>query len=584
MISIQKLFCAIVIGVLGFSSAVFAQTDLAEEIVYESIKSYVTHIQVNSDNSIDVTEEILYDGGSTAHHGIYRDLYPYSSQKRKMEIQNVTVVDEQGNPYDVEISKVGLNTRIRIGDPEVTFTGQKTYVIHYRATRAIAQLRKVDELYWNAVGDQWTMPIEYLQVSVTLPNYTSSQQTACYVGPHRSTQNCTQSLSQNGDSVFTAPSVLNAHEDMTIAVGFAKGIVTPYATRDVAGNIFARYWPWALAVGLPLLSLFFSLRHWNIYGRDPKGRGVIIPQYDVLDNLTPLEVAGIMNEAVTGKHVSAEIIYLATHGYLSVRQLSDSQATFFKSPDYELTLLKDTVDGLADFDRTLLTNLFSDGKKTVKVSDVKNVFYKNMPKIVKQVFSGLRTKGYYKNLGSILYRQWQLVIVGFSAVLLPFFFLSALSAFKPLSELLPGAFGIFLAIVSYGVVSYFYPAKSEKGVAAKEHMLGLKRYMQIAEQKRLEFHNAPEKNPELFERLLPFAMTLGVVTIWAKEFEDIYQVAPTWYSQTGGMVFRLSSFSQSMNSFSSYTAAAITSSPSSNGSGGGGFSGGGGGGGGGGSW
>ncbi|KKT22394.1 MAG: hypothetical protein UW07_C0037G0011, partial [Candidatus Nomurabacteria bacterium GW2011_GWF2_43_8] len=113
---------------------------------------------------------------------------------------------------------------------------------------------------------------------------------------------------------------------------------------------------------------------------------------------------------------------------------------------------------------------------------------------------------------------------------------------------------------------------------------GLKDYLQIAEKDRLLFHNAPEKKPEVFEKLLPYAMALGVADIWAKEFEGIYMAPPNWYVGSGNAAFSAMAFNHSLSNFSSYTSSSLSSSSSGSGSGGGGSSGGGGGGGGGGGW
>lgn len=146
----------------------------------------------------------------------------------------------------------------------------------------------------------------------------------------------------------------------------------------------------------------------------------------------------------------------------------------------------------------------------------------------------------------------------------------------------------FLLIPTFIVYMLFWqlsPVKTEHGVAIKEHLLGLKLYLKVAEKDRLAFHNAPEKMPEVFEKLLPYAMVFGVDKAWAKEFESIYTTPPSWYegSQTGH--FSAIAFTSSLSSFSSLTSSALSSTPGgSSGSGGGGSSGGGGGGGGGGSW
>ena len=109
--------------------------------------------------------------------------------------------------------------------------------------------------------------------------------------------------------------------------------------------------------------------------------------------------------------------------------------------------------------------------------------------------------------------------------------------------------------------------------------------MDIAEKDRINFHNAPEKKPEVFEKFLPYAMVFGVEKAWAKEFEGIYTEPPKWYKDNNMSTFNTIIFANSLHSFANYSNNAISSTPGKgSGSGGGGFSGGGGGGGGGGSW
>ncbi len=122
------------------------------------------------------------------------------------------------------------------------------------------------------------------------------------------------------------------------------------------------------------------------------------------------------------------------------------------------------------------------------------------------------------------------------------------------------------------------------------HIAGLKLYLQRAEKKQIDFHNAPAKKPETFEKLLPYAMALKVEEAWAKEFEDIYHEPPSWYQSSTPGNFHLAYMMGSLNSFAHAAEASLPATPSggagsgSSGFGGGGFSGGGFGGGGGGSW
>ena len=602
------LFLLIAILSLGYF---FNIANAKNTLPQEAIVYYNSNIIVNFDNSIDVVETIIYDTGPSERHGIYRDIYPYSSQNRKMDIQDVSVTDETDSPYMFQITDSGSNFRIKIGDPDVTFLGQKIYVIRYHATRAIAQLNDLDEIYWNVTGNGWGMPIYQAQASIVLPNGTNMIKLACYFGPKGSTNKCQPANGSYGNYTFNAPSILNPYEGLTIAAGFPKGVMNIYSAADFASNFFDVYWQWMVASILPILSLILSLLNWYRNGRDPRGTGVIVPQYDVPDNLTPMEVVGIANEKVNASNISSEIIYLATKGYLKIRQLEKRFIGLVKSTDYELTRLKDSSDLANNFDQKLLNGLFNvqprikildlksifTGKvaqvtdpvpmnqaQVVKLSDLRYVFYRDAATVVTSVLDALLNKGYYKNLGRMKNESGRIFLIAFMSIWASGFFGTILGLFLLRDNPFPLMVGIFFSIIIYGIISHFSPAKTEKGVMVKEYILGLKDYLQIAEKDRLKFHNAPEKRPEVFEKLLPYAMVLGVADIWAKEFEGIYTMPPSWYSGPPGAAFSTIDLSNSMANFSAFATSSLSSSSGQGGSSGGGSSGGGGGGGGGGGW
>lgn len=575
----------IVFFVFSLFSTTYAQSDSSSE---EAIISFFSTIKVNLDSSVDVDEVITYTTGPVEHHGIYRDVRTVSSTEGKMKILNVKVVDENGNPYNFVFSNSGDFVRIKIGDANVTFSGQKIYHIFYHATNAVASLKDVDEIYWNATGNEWGMPIYEAKVTIILPDGLISNQNACYFGPKSSTDKCQLNLSSTSTSyIFDSPRILNSGEGLTVAVGFPKGTVIPYqeSFADKYGILFG-FIVFVLAV------FFVMFTYWFNNWRDPKGRGIIVPQYDVPDGLTPMEVDGIVNEGINSKSISAEIIYLATLGYIKIKQVEDVTLGIFKSTDYQLTYLNYTTDNLNNFDKIVLTSIFtnidpSSGgySGTIILSNLKNHFYKKIPSIIKSISDSLLDKMYYKNLGKIG-KNYSIPLIIFMSVWASLFFGPMISIFIPASVMFPVTMGIFFSFVIFGVFWYLSPAKTEKGVATKEYLLGLKEYLQIAEKDRLAFHNAPEKKPEVFEKLLPYAMIFGVDKAWAKEFENIYTTPPDWYEGAPGTHFSAITFGNSLSNFSSASSNTLSSTPGSSGggSGGGGSSGGGGGGGGGGSW
>jgi uncharacterized membrane protein len=322
---------------------------------------------------------------------------------------------------------------------------------------------------------------------------------------------------------------------------------------------------------------------WRKHGKDPAGRGTIVPEYEAPEKITPLEMSLLQNQVIQNKAISAHIIYLAEKGFLNITRIEEKKF-IGTSVDYALTKMKKITEAENPVDQALLVALYHDDSgdapaNTLKVSDLKNKFFMKLPMVKKAVIHSVITKGYYPADPQITIAKY----IGLSlAVVLAAggvgYFLGASGA------LFIASLGISFAIMA--VFSALMPKVTPAGAVMKERILGLKNYIEVAEEARIKFHNAPEKNPQLFEKLLPYAMVLGVEKAWAKHFESIYMEPPQWYHGTmTGHAFNAVILTDSLSSFTTTAAATFSTAPGSHsGSGGGGFSGGGGGGGGGGSW
>ncbi len=141
-----------------------------------------------------------------------------------------------------------------------------------------------------------------------------------------------------------------------------------------------------------------------------------------------------------------------------------------------------------------------------------------------------------------------------------------------------GLAGILLMVFSGAM-----PRRTAAGRDMMRRSLGFAKYIKTAETRQHEF----AERANIFAEYLPFAIVFKCVDRWARTFRDI-GISPSasggWYVGQGQ--FNASTFSSSLNSFSSTVSSAVTSTPGGSGKSGfsGGSSGGGGGGGGGGSW
>lgn len=536
----------------------------------ESIVAFDLEFQINRDSSVNVTESILYDFDDLQKHGIYRDI-PYKYQARggnySLRLRDFSVTDENGVAQPFSKSSSEGNVSLKIGDADKFVTGKKTYVIRYRVGRALNYFDNHDEFYWNAIGNGWTVPIQKVNAKIVLPEEARNIKTDCFVGFYGSTERC-QYL-QEGNLIDFSSRSLSPSEGVTVVVGFPKGVVIePTQTEKILETIKDNW-----IVGLPFVTLILMTFLWNFKGKDPQGRGTIVAQFGSPDDLTPLEAGTLVDETAHNRDLSAEIIYLATRGYLRIKRI-ETGVSIFKKKDYEFTKLKDGL--VNDFDADIMKAIF--GEKSVgtiaKMSDLKKDFHAHSRNIMKSSYESLIKRGYFPKNPKTIRTSYS--VAGIVLIVLAFM----------LVELF-GTIGL-ISIVASGIVifgfAWIMPIKTEKGVLAKEHILGLKLYMSVAEKDRIEFHNAPEKSPQHFEKLLPYAMALGVTKEWAKQFEGIYSREPEWYSAGLASGFSADDLAEDMKNFSAATAS-VSSQASSGGSG---FSGGGGGGGfgggGGGSW
>jgi uncharacterized membrane protein len=157
---------------------------------------------------------------------------------------------------------------------------------------------------------------------------------------------------------------------------------------------------------------------------------------------------------------------------------------------------------------------------------------------------------------------------------------------------------VLLTLLALNALFYqLLKAPTRAGRALLDKLEGLRLYLEVAEKDELRFKHPPEKTPELFERLFPYALALDVEQQWADRFTEVFAnleaerrpYSPLWYRGGRFDSRNIGGFASTLggslsNRISSSSSAPGSSSGSSSFGGGGGSSGGGGGGGGGGGW
>lgn len=551
---------------LLFSASGFAQA--------ERILSYDTQIEVHEDRSITVTEFIeVYAAGVEIKRGITRSL----PSKRYLKDQLVSMsykileVEKDGQPESYRLESSG-DQILYIGRRDVFLNpGTYRYKIKYKVPHQIAFFDDYDEIYWNAIGNDISFLVEKATASLRLPEGAEIIQKAAYVGRQGQQGQEFTVTEEQGFLLYDITRPLQPREGFTIAVGFEKGYVRPPGIIDRFGTLIV------ILLGLGFLIPYY-ISTWFKFGQDPP-KPAVYPQWEVPDNLSAASTNYILNGRHQSKSFTASIIQLAIKGYLRIEEVVDEG--FFKDKKYyALIRIKDSDDTLAREEKTLMDSLFMyndrvsiDGKYDAKIESS----FSNHKANLSVQHSDFINEGNNTRL------LWLPILVTIAVGALAIVLLMRSAYAEGINFVMLGGFAL-VAIVGNILYGYLIRQPTIEKLDLRSRIRGFQMYLELTEEDRLNLLNPPDMTPEHFEKILPYAFSLGVEHKWSEKFKTILEKAqyqPNWHNGTNPVYFS-SNFGRSFEK--SVTGATTQPTQSGSGSGGGGFSGGGGGGGGVGGW
>ena len=533
-------------------------------------------------------------------------------------------------------SRKGRNLDIRIGDADTLVTGVKTYKLHYTVLRAVNFFDGKPEVYWNATGDDWVFDIEQATARFYPPTNVSLDQlkTQSFFGPPGATQPASSEVEDNDIAFYTKN--LNAGEGLTFVIGLPEGSVVPPSLAQTFLWYFMDWWP---AFILPFLVLLTLIALYLRGGRDIDGNQAVAVEWAPPSDLSPAEVGTLMDERCDVSDIISTLLDLAARGYLQIHENEKKGFLFLSSKDY--TFVRNAPDpagdvlakhekefldglfessigssleasimeviaahqknrpqpapppkqaaganafGLSDPAALLTARTVSTQKQTsttptpppapvapaptgqaVQLSDLKNKFYTHVGPIRDYIYEELTNKNLFVNNPEATRGTYKgaALILGFAGFVL-------------FSFSLPWAIGLLISAALTYLSMNAMPAKTAKGSRKLRECEGFARFVRLTEKPRLEMMH--KENPEIFGRLLPYAVVLGVADQWAEGFEGLLTEPPSWYFPYGygtGYMFSSRMFMNDIGNSMNTMSSTFTSAPSSAGSGGSGFSGGG---------
>lgn len=580
----------ILLGLALFASFLVFSQPASASVNDFVIKEFKADYYLSRDNdgrsNLKTVETIVANfPNSDQNHGIERFLHQkYDGHSSSLEI--ISIKNEIGVKWNYTTKRSNDNLVLRIGDADKYLQGTYVFVITYTQKDVTKNFKNsnADEFYWDVNGTGWLQEFEKVTANIHIEDDLLSEIAtgeSCYYGKLNEDNKCNIILENN---IYSATvDNLGVGENMTFAIAFKTGTFSEYKPK-LKDYLFE----------VVIIAGFFieiiGLIYVTIKSKDASGRGTIIPEY-----LPPKGVDVITSSFVIASSSSwLPALYIDLAVRHNIKIIEKKKSGFFgKSTVYELELI--SIDNITQQEKDFLLNVFDNNltignKYTIDAKLPDHKLGKKLSLMRASHHDKNKSEGYYRDI-----KKLKILLVAISLTLFAIFILSYEAYVSDFYGILSAILLMFAFFNIFFAVSV--KSLSEKGRNLKDYIVGLGLYIKIAEAERLKYLQSVTGSEKiaiddksslvkLYERVLPYAVLLGIEKSWGKVLGDYYQMQgtqPDWYS--GQDVFSATLFASTLSSFSSNANSSTNSyESSSGGSGGGGFSGGGGGGGGGGGW
>jgi hypothetical protein len=425
-------------AVAALVAALLPMAATASASVVEQITFYDIRLTVSATGNLHVQETLDYDFGFQQRHGIIRvipeKVRADDTYDRVFPIDNIEVT-ATGASGETSVSRSDGDVSIRIGDPDETVSGAHTYVIDYDVGGAVESFAKPFdhvELNWNAIGNEWNVPVERARVRVIAPVMITAA--TCFSGVSGSTLPCERKSTRGSTATFS-------HSGL--APGQGLTVVTAFPIDSVAANgpilrerpslrrAFALT-PASLSLtGAVLLVIIAGIaRVYWARGRDRRYVGQVpglepasgqpvseetlpllhgvptVVEFAPPDGIRPGQCGTLLDERADILDVTATTVDLAVRGYLRIDE--KPREHWWNHKDWTLTRLKEPAEGLVDYEARLMKGLFRSGT-VVELSDLRNTFYKDLAAVQNKLYEGVVAARWFRRRPDRVREVWTLI-------------------------------------------------------------------------------------------------------------------------------------------------------------------------------
>ncbi|MTI04193.1 DUF2207 domain-containing protein, partial [Roseibium denhamense] len=563
-----------------FAFLIFAASAKADERILRFLADL--EVQADGQLIVTETITVMAEG-QEIRRGIFRDIplrqrdangWQYEVGFELLDVRQ----DGERASYFTKPNTAGI--RIYIGREDVFLDpGEYTYTIRYAMDRQIRFFSDYDEIYWNVTGNEWIFPIDEAVARISLPQGAVPSQYAAYTGVFGADGADYEAEVDPGtnDVVVRTSRSLEPYEGLTVAVGFPKGFaIEPSASEKLSmwlqdQRIFA-----IGASGISILLLYYLISWWLV-GRDP-AKGVIYPRFKAPEGISPALANYITNRGIEGGRwtaLSAAVLSLAVKGRLDLDK--DGKAMVLSVTDK----VQDDANSALPKGEAVLESFLKDRGSPLEISskngetistigekfvgainrEYTGVYFRRngwylLPGLFASILVGA-SLFYFGNLSDEQFAQaflfgfftiftiaisvgltmlvqslvksvtgLQIMAVGFWLIFAGIagtgiYLVSLLVAFMTGNPQEIPLLPLFLFILVGMFIGYanVIDIPTQKGREVMDAIDGLKLYLSVAEKDRLNMADAPDMSVVHFEKLLPYAVSLGVEKPWAESFQ-----------------------------------------------------------------
>lgn len=325
-----------------------------------SIKQYNVDINVNENNSFDITETITTNF-IEEKHGIIRKIptLNYVVRNDGSKTRNIAFIRKiEVNDIYKKSSENGYIC-LKIGNSSKTLIGNHTYTIKYRYyIWGNDRLNNADELYFNIIGTEWDTDIENATFKITMPKSFDSSFLGFSSGYKGSKDSSNVQYIVNGNIITgKIKSALKPNQGITIRLTLPEGYFLNIMTKvkSICAFIEKQYMNIVLCIGVIFVLRAFLL--WVKYGKDEKSIETV--EFYPPQGYNSAEIGYMYYGKATDEAVISILIQLANKGYIKIEEIEKKGV--LKKKTFKITKLK-SYTGNDYLEKTFYNGLFRKGE------------------------------------------------------------------------------------------------------------------------------------------------------------------------------------------------------------------------------